>query len=272
MGVKNVYFFLSIFIIFYSCKTDTPTTKMREDWKKYYQPYGVEGSFVFFDETKNEYSVYNKELINTPLSPASTYKIFNSMVGLQTGAIPDENYVIEWDSVVRNPVWDMDHDLKTAFKNSTVWYYQELARRVGGKKMKYWLDTCHYGNADTTGGIDHFWLEGGLRISPMEQVRFLQRFNHNQLPFNERSVDITKKMMIVKDSAGVTIRAKSGWGMQDGYDIGWYVGYAQKDKKNYYFCNCIRFKGKTMGDEQAILFDRCRRDVTYKILEEMELN
>ncbi|MBK8852777.1 MAG: class D beta-lactamase [Saprospiraceae bacterium] len=143
----------------------------------------MEGSFVLYDPQTAKYIFYNQDQYKQTFSPASTFKICNSLIGLETGLIQDENFIIPWDSVTRNLVWDKDHDMKTAFANSTVWYYQELAKRVGGQKMKYWLDKTNYGNADTSGGIDRFWLTGGLRISPEQQIDFLKRLHDKNCLF-----------------------------------------------------------------------------------------
>ena len=158
------------------------------------------------------------------------------------------------------------HDLKTAFKNSTVWYYQELARQVGGQQMKYWLDKTNYGNTDTSGGIDKFWLTGGLRISPKQQIDFLKQFHDNQLPFSQRSLDIVKNIMIAKDTLGYTVRAKSGWGSQDNKEIGWYVGYFEKNDKVYYFSNCIQTADLNNKD-----FAKARIDIVYQIFDELKI-
>lgn len=129
-----------------SSQTVQKTSEVRDDFKKLYDEFQVKGSFVLYDPQKEHYIFYNKDQFKTPFSPASTFKICNSLIGLETGVIEDENFVIPWDSVIRNPVWDKDHDLKLAYKNSTVWYYQELARRVGPQQMKQWIDSANYGN------------------------------------------------------------------------------------------------------------------------------
>ncbi len=111
--------------------------EIREDFKKYFDQFDVVGSFVLYDQNKDEYIFYNQAQFQQTFSPASTFKICNSLIGLETGVIEDENFVIAWDSVTRqNLKWNSDHDLKSAFRNSTVWYYQALARQVGGKQMK----------------------------------------------------------------------------------------------------------------------------------------
>jgi beta-lactamase class D len=254
-----------------TCK-QKQATAIRDDFRKYYDEYKVEGSFVLYEPLADKYTFCNQKQFKQTFSPASTFKICNSLIGLETGVIKDEGFVIPWDSVVRNPIWDNDHDLKTAFSNSTVWYYQELARRVGGKKMKLWLDKAKYGNADTSGGIDLFWLTGGLRISPEQQLDFLKRLYNNQLPFSQRSMDIVKKIMIVKDTLDYVIRGKTGWGVYENKDVGWFVGYIEKKDEIYYFANCIQLESEKLKDiNRAISFDKSRVEIVYKIIDELEL-
>lgn len=253
-----------------ACK-QKQTIEVRDDFKKYYDQFNVEGSFVLYDSQADKFIFYNQDQFEQTFSPASTFKICNSLIGLETGVIKDDNFVIPWDSVVRNPVWDKDHNLKTAFANSTVWYYQELARRVGGEKMKYWLDKVNYGNADTTGGIDQFWLTGGLRISPKQQIDFLKRLHNNQLPFSQRSVDIVKDIMITKDTLNYTIRAKTGWGGHGKKDVGWFVGYIETNDNVYYFSNCIQTESENLTNvNRAISFDNARTEIAYTIFEELK--
>ncbi|MCW8804544.1 MAG: class D beta-lactamase, partial [Ignavibacteriaceae bacterium] len=216
---------------------------------------------------EDKFIFYNQSQFKQSFTPASTFKICNSLIGLETGVIKDENFVIPWDSVIRRvPAWNGDQDLKTAFKNSTVWYYQDLARRIGGEQMKYWLDKANYGNADTSGGIDRFWLRGGLRITPEQQIDFLKRLHNKQLPFSQKTIDIVKNIMIAEETSGYVVSAKTGWGEQDNKEIGWYVGYLEKDDDVYYFANCIQ----TIDTENKD-FARARIELVYLILDKLKL-
>jgi len=249
-----------------ACK-QKQSAETRNDFKKYYDNFNVKGSFVLYDQKNDKYIFYNQAQYKQPFTPASTFKICNSLIGLETGVIKDENFVIPWDSLKRQvPAWNQDHNLKSAFKYSVVWYYQELARRVGGKQMKYWLDKSDYGNKDTTGGIDMFWLTGSLRISPEQQIDFLKRLQHNNLPFSQRTMDIVKDIMIVKDTLHNTIRAKTGWGEQDNKYVGWYVGYLETKDNVYYFANCIQ-----TGNFQNTNFAIARIDILYQILDALKI-
>ncbi len=242
------------------------TTVIRSDLKSIYESYKVDGSFILFDQKNDQYTIYNQQQTTQLFTPASTFKICNSLIALSTGVIKDENEVLKWDGVDRQlPAWNKDTDMRNAFKNSTVWFYQELARRTGPKRMKEWLDKAHYGNADITGGIDAFWLSGKLRISPKQQIDFLRNLQSNSLPFPQRSMTIVKEIMVVKDTAGYVIRAKTGWGKQDNKDIGWYVGYVTTKDNTYYFSNCIQSPAKV--DK----FGEARMAITYEILEKLKV-
>ncbi|MCX6134315.1 MAG: class D beta-lactamase [Ignavibacteriales bacterium] len=241
--------------------------EIRDDFKRFFESFKVEGSFALYDLKNDSYVFCNEAQFRQPFIPASTFKICNSLIGLETGVIRDENFVIKWDGVVRQVVaWNEDQDLKTAFKNSTVPCYQELARRVGGKRMKYWLDKAKYGNADTSGGIDRFWLSGGLRITPEQQIRFLVRLYKNDLPFSTKSIDIVKRIMIAQDTVGYMLRAKTGLSEQDSKAIGWYVGYLETVAGTYFFATCVQSSDKDNPD-----FARSRKEITIEILKSLKL-
>ncbi len=153
---KFTYFFLFILL------AGTSASQSTHDFSKYFDEYNVKGSFLLYDQNKDEYIYYDSARCNTQFIPASTFKIFNSLVSLETGVIADENEIIKWDSIESNKEWNRDHNMRSAIKYSVVWFYQELARRVGEERMQYYIDTVGYGNRDISGGIDRFWLVGGV--------------------------------------------------------------------------------------------------------------
>jgi beta-lactamase class D len=265
--MKQIFTLTLLILLHFDGYSQKQKTEIRNDFKKYYDEFDLEGSFVLYDQKNNKYIFYNQSQYKQQFTPASTFKICSSLIGLETRVIKDENFVIPWDSMMwQNPNWNKDHDLKTAFKNSTFWYYQELARRVSGQRMKYWLDKSQYGNEDTSGGIDRFWLTGGLRISPEQQIDFLRRLHDNKLPFSKRSIDIVKSIMIAKDTLGYVIRAKTGWGDEEKRYIGWYVGYIEKNDNVYYFANCIQTRG--LNDKYI---GAARKEIVYRILDDLKL-
>jgi beta-lactamase class D len=238
-----------------------------ESWVSHYTERNLSGCFVLLDPTQDILYVHNKNEMNTPFTPASTFKICNSLIGLETAVIPDVDHVIPWDSIQRNPEWDKDHDLRSAFRNSTVWYYQELARRVGKDTMQAWVNRSGYGNRKAGPNVDTFWLEGDLRITPMQQVEFLRSLNELKLPFSEKNMHAVKAIMLIEETNNYRIYGKTGWGTQDSIDIGWFVGFIETDDKYTYFANCVMVPGAELEEiERAVEFDRSRINITMSIL------
>jgi beta-lactamase class D len=266
-GSLSMLVFIALSVVCSTAAAQKAGVVLRNDFVRLFEQNHVQGSFTLYDMKYNRWILCNPEQRKKPFTPASTFKICNSLIGLETGVVKDENFIMKWDGVDRmRPEWNKDHDLKTAFKNSTVWYYQELARRVGGVRMKKWLDLAGYGNADTSGGIDRFWLSGGLRITPEEQVLFLKRLYTGDLPFSKRTMDIVRRIMIAKDTATYTLRGKTGLSDQDGHDIGWYVGCVETKGNVCFFATCIQ---RPQSEEPG--FNAARIQITLAILRALEI-
>src|SRR3977135_746217 len=80
--------------------------------------------------------------------PASTFKIPNSLIALETGVVGDpDKDVFPWDGVVRSiEAWNRDHTMRSAIAASAVPVYQEIARRIGAERMQKYVDLFEYGN------------------------------------------------------------------------------------------------------------------------------
>ena len=198
-----------------------------------------DGCFIVYDLKRDRYIRYNPDHCQKRFIPASTFKIFNSLVALETKAIANENIVIPWDGVVNNEFleWNQDQTMRTAFKRSVVWFYQELARRVGYERMRKYIQASGYGNQDIGDKVDTFWLKGKLRISPEEQIKFLVMLYKENLPFAPAVMQTVKDIMVIDRQEHYTLRGKTGWGRDvDGMkNIGWYVGYLERDHNVYFY-------------------------------------
>ena len=147
------------------------------------------------NNTNGEIAVYNMAMDTSRFTPASTFKIVNSLIGLQSGIITGEDMVIKWDGVNRpNADWNKDMNMKEAFKVSAVPYYQEVARRIGKDTMQQWIDSIAYGNKNISGPIDSFWLNNNLKISPDEQLGLLKKLYFDQLPFRKSVQQIVRNV------------------------------------------------------------------------------
>ena len=216
-----------------------------QDLSKYFQ--NTEGAFVLYDLKHDRYLRYNEARCQQRFTPHSTFKIPNSLVGLDTGVIRDADFVIPWDSKKYPPEsnlipeWNRDHTLRSAIKYSVVWYYRELAKRVGEQRMREYLRKFHYGNQNISGGIDRFWLNRGLRISANEQIEFLKALYHEKLPVAPRAMQIVKEILVLEQTPDYTLRGKTGGGPQGegGKYLGWFVGYLETKDNVYFFATNI---------------------------------
>jgi beta-lactamase class D len=198
-------------------------------WGQYFDAYGVKnGCFILRDNNHEAVHYYNLPGCTTRLLPASTFKIFNSLVALETDVAPDDQFIIPWDSVKRGHGWDRDMNMRDAFRLSNVAYYQEIARRIGRQRMQHYLDTVKYGNMDMGGAIDTFWLNDSLQISADEQAGFIKKLYFNELPFSERTQRIVRSMMLHDEAPQYKLYYKTGWGILPNKQILWVVGFAER--------------------------------------------
>jgi beta-lactamase class D len=87
--------------ILYSCSPNN----VEEDKSlgKYFTENKVVGCFGLYNNATNEFTFYNKKrFTDSSYLPASTFKIVNSLIGLQTGVISSDSMIIKWDGVKRN--------------------------------------------------------------------------------------------------------------------------------------------------------------------------
>jgi beta-lactamase class D len=243
-------FFLFLFILslvtISSCTVNKAKTD--NDLKKYFDSARVDGCFSLLDNSSGEITVYNMKLDTQRVLPASTFKIVNSLIGLETGKITDEKMIIKWDSVKRwNKDWNRDLTMEEAFKVSAVPYYQEVARRIGRDTMQYWIDTLHYGNMNISGPIDSFWLNNTLKISPDEELGLVNRLYFDKLPFSKRSQQIVRDVMLQENNTLYKLSYKTGWGFDEKNNaIGWMVGWLEENRHAYFFVIQVRSPDKNI--------------------------
>ncbi|APV49361.1 hypothetical protein BWI17_06520 [Betaproteobacteria bacterium GR16-43] len=202
----------------------------RQEWQRHFDAYGVKGTFVLYEPAKNRYSVHDIARARHPYLPASTFKIPNALIGLEVGSIRDEKEVFKWDGQPKpRKAWERDHMLDSGMQESVVWMFQEIARRTGKARMKEWLDRFGYGNKDIGGGIEHFWLQGSMRISAMEQVEFLRKLEEGRLPVSARSRRLVRNALRVEEGRGYTMYAKTGTTGAVREPVVWWVGWIEKE-------------------------------------------
>lgn len=254
--------FLSVFFL-ESCSVNK--AKIDESLKKYFDAKNVDGGFTMLNNTDGKITVYNMKLDTMRFTPASTFKIVNSLIGLQTGVITDENMVIKWDGIRRPDMeWNKDLTLKEAFIVSAVPYFQEVARRVGKDTMQQWINAVEYGNKNIGGSLDSFWLNNQLKISPDEQLGLMKKLYFDQLPFRKSVQQTVRSMMLREDNTAYKLSYKTGWGFDESKNsIGWLTGWIEENRHVYFFSTLI-VSGDTSIDMKSV-----RLNVTKDILKHM---
>jgi beta-lactamase class D len=207
-------------------------SEVREDLARHFTDENTVGTFVGYKVDDYLIIASDNDRSGEARLPASTFKIPNSLIALETGVVGDpDKDVFKWDGVTRSiAAWNRDHTMRSAIAASAVPVYQEIARRIGAERMQKYLDLLEYGNRDIGGGIDQFWLTGNLRIDPVQQVDFVDRLRRGTLPVSKRSQDLVRDILPVTKVGDAIIRAKSGLlGAETGNpSLGWLVGWVEK--------------------------------------------
>lgn len=220
----------------------------------------IEAAFVVTDLNKNEYTRYNPERCQQRFSPHSTFKIPNSLIALETGIIKDENVVVAYDRTQHPPEawwpveWQRPQNMRRAIKYSVVWFYQEIAKKVGKPQYQKYLKQFQYGNQDVSGNIEHFWLGSSLQISPNEQVEFLKKFYNGKLGVSNRTTNIVKDILVLEQNNDYKLSGKTGCASpaNNCNTLSWLVGYLEKADNIYFFATNIEGNGQEISTKKRI--------------------
>jgi len=237
--------FISLFLIILSLDNTSlakPLTPEDQDIAAILKAHGTQGTMVIASLNNDIVFIHNASRANQRLSPASTFKIPNSLIAIEEGILANQYEKITWDGKKRFlDAWNKDQDLKSAFRYSCVWFYQELAKQIGQDKYLSYLKKFNYGNQLLGHDITTFWLgnEGDLKISPLEQIGFLQKIYKQELSLSKRTFSILQDIMLEENNEHYNLYSKSGAATKDWKGHGWYVGYITSADKTWFFATNI---------------------------------
>jgi beta-lactamase class D len=229
------------------------------------------GSITIYDYKKQKWITNDEADSRKETQRASTFKIINLLIALETGVIKDENEVVKWPGSTDTTLYGYrpeiykDITVKEAFEVSAGWAFIELAKRIGKEKYTQYLKRAGYGNGNLSEKGDDFWNFGAFGVSPRNQVAFLAMVYEGKIPFSKRNIDILKKVMVSEQTDNYTLRAKTGWTRVDGNDIGWWVGYVERKDNVYFFATRVIKKRSTVNTD----FGNCRKVITKTILRQL---
>ena len=241
----------SLIALFTGLGASTAEVVATPQWQRPFDAKGVKGTFVLLEPALDRYRVLDTARANRRFLPASTFKIPNALIGLEVGSIADENEVFHWDGRPKPfAAWERDHALASGMRESVVWMFQEVARRTGKARMREWLERLEYGNGDITGGIELFWLQGGLRVSAREQVDFLHRLAEGRLPMTQRAQRLVRQALVVEKTRDCTLYAKTGTVPGGKEAVMWWVGWIERKGRPqaYFAMNFTPGPATALGD------------------------
>jgi beta-lactamase class D len=223
----------------------------------------VTGSIALYDSQTGLLGCSDLKRCQEGAIPASTFDIPGSMIALEAGVVDGPETILPWDGkTYQVDAWNRDLSLRDALRVSCVPCYRAIARKLDQAQMKQWVDKLDYGNHDTSGGVDRFWLWGALRISPLQQIDLLRRFDGDKLPISTRSADIVRDIMTLDVSETYVLRGKTGSTAppEEPRELGWFVGWLELGQRRIFFATLLD------GHDSDVDLLAARRRVTERVL------
>ena len=210
-------------------------------------PLQAEENFIVMDGSTRSILKELGSSLDKRITPCSTFKIALSLMGYDAGILLDERVPI-WDFQDGYDdfleVWKGPQTPRSWMKSSCVWFSKVLVSRLGVEGVKKYLHLMEYGNQDlsASNGFDQevadssypFWLNASLKISPREQVEFIQKMLIAELPISLHSMERTKSILFIEELEwGGKLFGKTGWSgcVKDPTDmeLGWFVGWIENN-------------------------------------------
>jgi beta-lactamase class D len=208
----------------------------------------AETSFIAINAETDEVIASIGPDINVRYSPCSTFKIALSLIGYELGILKNEN----------EPIWPYDgsrvsfesqrapQSPKTWMSLSVIWYSKILAEQINRGRLQSFLSQFCYGNQDLSGdGTKNDFkaahLSSSLKISPHEQVHFLKKLVHEELPLSLHAMKLTKEILFERSISNWKLFGKTGAGFDSNdYLLAWYIGWLESADGKYIFALLMR--------------------------------
>ena len=226
---------------------------------------GYEGSFVLYDMNNDAWNIYDMEHATLRTAPNSTYKIYDALFGLEEGVIAPNDSFMAWNGAdYPFEAWNADQDLYSAMQSSVNWYFEEIDKQLGSSTIQNYIRKIGYGNENVSPDLSSYWMQGTLKISPVEQVELLTVLHNNSFDFAPENVNAAKNAICLFSSEGKNFYGKTGTGRVDGQDVnGWFVGYIETAGNTYFFATNIQAAENATGSKAS--------EISLSILSDMDI-
>lgn len=210
--------------------------------------------FLLYDLNARAWLVEQGPDLDERFSPCSTFKIPLSAMGYDAGILQDTSspvWPFEEGYIDFLPQWRQPHSPALWMRNSCVWFSQVLTTQLGMEMFQEYVDRFDYGNKDLSGGLTRAWLSSSIKISPREQVFFLEKLVLGALPVSPHAISMTKLIMFLDDLNGWKLFGKTGSGKRSNENPelqnGWFVGWLEKGYQTVLFAYFLRDEEKQEG-------------------------
>ena len=214
---------------------------------------GYEGSFVLYDLNGDTWKVYDMEQATLRTAPNSTYKIYDALFGLEEDVIAPDDSFMAWDGT-NHPfeAWNGNQDLLSAMQSSVNWYFEEIDMKIGSSAIQDYIRKIGYGNEIVNANLSTYWMQGALKISPVEQVELLTSLHNNRFDFAPENINAVKNSICLFSSEDKNFYGKTGTGRVDGQDVnGWFVGLLETAGNTYFFATNIQAAENATGGKAS---------------------
>lgn len=276
----KIYLTLLTPFLIWGCSSSAPRTTPTTPTPVVVDPYpGKAVCFLLIDaQTGQIQKSVNEENCKTRLPVCSTFKVPLAVMAFDAGILKSEKSSMKWNGKKYFlETWNRDQTAASWMKNSTVWYSQNITKKMGFEKLRSYLRKFDYGNQDISGGLKTAWLtpatpeEKGysLQISAFEQTDFLKKLVYNKLPATTKAQDLTKKLIFLeKTPRGYEFSGKTGSGRTDLTQkrrIGWFVGTLKTPDREYVFATNYQDTMDVSTEEYGSKF---AKELTIDLLKE----
>lgn len=188
--------------------------------------------FKVIDSYKSKAILTEGDLCDTAASPNSTFKIPLALMGYDANILKTMSkplWPYDPKKHANRPVCQQALTPSTWLAHSCIWFSQQITEQLGAEKFAQYTADFNYGNKDVSGdaeksnGLMQAWLDSSLQISPTQQLQFLSKLVHSELPVSQSAQSYTRSILYLDDSpAGYNVYAKTGTGADHSWFVGWY--------------------------------------------------
>lgn len=228
--------------------------------------YGHDGTFLLQRDGAPTQVVHNAAFADTPLRPASTFKVMLGLIALDTGALKSADEIVRWDGTPypKHPEWQRDMTLRQAMQSSSEGYFRILAKRIGRERLAQWVARVGYGNGRIGDSAPDVWHDGVLTVTARQQLAFVDRLRRNDLPFSKTTLAAVKAAMREDGKGATRLYGKTGTHLdKDDHGNAWWIGWVESPRGNASFALGARLESPDDRAKRIALGKALLKDAGY---------